>query len=289
MTTFRIPGILQLTALLACLGQPVHAWAVHYDVEIQTSAGPVAGSRILTDFYGDLDLEGKLPVDFDTGYKIFPGYFDDLEGGPRLTDDPGFQAFPGTFLSGEEIHFRALGTLEYWDAVNANWVSAPSDAAINLYGGIPNDVALNYLLNPFDPAAAAAYAYWAGGTQFTSSGVAGPASAVIDDAKSNGAFHAHLDWELGSASANGVYLVTLQLWSPVQYDGTAKYLDSDPFMVIFKSAGVQDAALVDALDARLAAPVPEPSAYLMTLAGLALVGGMARWRANVAPRSAADT
>lgn len=264
--------------LLALLTLPGPAMAVHYDVEIRTSAGPVAGSRIVTDFYGDLDLAGKLPIDALTGYKIYPGYFDDLEGGPNLTDDPGFQAFPGTFVPGEEIHFRALGMLEYWDPSAAAWTDASAGSAIKLYGGIPNDVALNYLLNPFDPAAGAAYAYWADGTRFAAAGVTGPASAVIDDAKSNGAFHAHLDWELANASPAGVYLVTLQLWSPAQANGMAKYLDSDPFMIVFKSAGVADSVLADALDARLAAPVPEPGAWAMLALGLPLVGWLAKRR-----------
>lgn len=274
------PGVLKLgraAVLLAGLGLPLQASAVHYDVEIRTSAGPVAGSRLLVDFYGDLDLAGGLPVDTATGYKIFPGYFDDLEGGPRLTDDPGFQAFPGTLLPGEAIHFRALGTLEYWDVAATGWSAAPAAAGIRLYGGIPGDVVLNYLLNPFSPTAIADYAYWADGTRYSAADIQGPVSAIIDDAKSNGAFHAHLDWELDAASLPGVYLLTLQLWSPVELNGMAKYADSDPFMIIFKSAGVQDSLLVDALRARVA-PVPEPQSYLMLLAGLALVGGAVRRR-----------
>lgn len=260
------------TALFAGLVWSAPAQAVHYDVAIRTSAGPTPGSRIETDFFGDFDLAGKLPVDALTGYKIYPGYFDDLEGGPRLTDDPGFQAFAGTFLPGEEVHFRALGALAYYDNTQSAWSASAPQASLILYGGVPNDVVLNYLLNPTNPAALAAYQFWEGGTRFSTGGVDGPLSAVIDDARSNGAFHAHLDWELGAASPAGVYLVTLQLWSPTQVDGVAKYLDSDPFMVMFKSAGVPDALLTQALDVRLAAPVPEPATWLSMLAGLMLVG-----------------
>lgn len=277
MNTNRFARWGQVVLLLGNLGLSLPAAAVHYDVQIQTSAGPVAGSKILTDFYGDLDLAGKLPIDVATGYKIFPGYFDDLEGGPNFTDDPGFQAFPGTFLRGEEVHFRALGTLEYWDSVQTRWDAAPSNAAIRLYGGVPNDVALAYLLNPSSSSAQADYDYWAGGTRFTATGVAGPTTAVIDDASTSGAFHAHLDWELDAASPRGVYLLTLQLWSPTQSNGNMKYVDSDPFMVIFKSSGVQDALLVDALQARVT-PVPEPSTTFTMLAGLALVGVAAHRR-----------
>jgi len=280
MTTLCTSRLIPAAGLLTLLALPAPALAVHYDVEIRTSVGPVTGSRILTDFYGDLDLAGRLPIDNLTGHKIYPGYFDDLEGGPNMTDDPGFQAFSGTFSRGEEIHFRALGTLEYWDAGSASWTTASADSTIKLYGGIPTDVAMNYLLQPYDPAAAAAYAYWAAGTLFTADGIAGPVSAVIDDAKSDGAFHAHLDWALTNISLTGVYLVTLQLWSPVQVGGTAKYLDSDPFMVIFKSAGVADGVLADALDARLAAPVPEPETWAMLALGLPLVGWLAKRRRN---------
>lgn len=287
MTTSNVSGIVRLAALFVCLGRPVDALAIHYDVELRTSLGPVAGSQITTEFYGDLDLAGKLPIDVATGYKIFPGYFDDLEGGPRLTDDPGFQAFSGTFAAGEEIHFRALGTLQYWDAVSTSWVTAPDTASIKLYGGIPNDVVLNYLLNPSDPAAAAAYAYWEGGTQFTADGILGPSSAVIDDAKSSGSFHAHLDWELTATAPAGVYLTTLQLWSPTLENATAKYLDSEPFMVMFKSAGVEDAVLADALNARLYAPIPEASHLLLTLVGLAFLAIRWRFQASRAQQKAA--
>ena len=104
---------LLVSCLVGLMSSPV--LALHFDVELKTDPGPVAGARITTDFHGDLGLAGQLPIDGETGFKIYPAYFGDLEGGPYLTDDPGFQAFAGTFVQGEVIAFRAVGALRWWN------------------------------------------------------------------------------------------------------------------------------------------------------------------------------
>ncbi len=265
-----------LAALLS--GFSCLAHAVHYDVMLGTSQGAVAGSQITVDFYGDFDLAGKLPIDSASGHKLFPGYFDDLEGGPRATDDPGFQAFAGTFKYGEEVHFRALGQLNYWSPESQSWGVAGNNANITLYGGIPVDAWLNYMLNPGNATYAAQYQYYANGTVFGGNGVSGPVTALIDGAGSNGSFHSHLDWKVSDAAAAGVYMLTLQVWSPTLENGVQKYLDSDPFHVVFKTAGISQAQFDQAFDQRIAVAVPEPESYALLLLGLAVVGLSARRR-----------
>ena len=264
----------------AMLGYATFAQAVHYDVRVDTSNGPVAGSKIGIDFYGDFDLAGKLPVDTQTGYKIFPGYFDDLEGGPRVTDDPGFQSFANTFKNGEEIHFRALGTLSYWDPNTGLWGEAASGATVTLYGAIPSDVWINYMLNPGNATYAAQYNYYAGGTVFSTNGISGPQTAAIDAASQNGTFHSHLDWALSSSAPAGAYLLTLQIWSPAMENGEQKYIDSDPFHVLFKSAGITQAQYDEAFNLRIAAAVPEAETWAMLGIGLSLLGWRFRKRHN---------
>ncbi|MCB5185144.1 PEP-CTERM sorting domain-containing protein [Methylobacillus gramineus] len=264
--------MLKTLLTVALLAYASLAQAVHYDVRLGTSNGPVAGSKITVDFYGDYDLAGKLPVDTQTGYKIFPGYFDDLEGGPRLTDDPGFQSFANTFKYGEEVHFRALGSLSYWDPASASWGSAGAGASVTLYGGIPVNIWLNYMLNPGNASYAAQYNHYAGGTVYSGGGVSGPLTALIDGASQNGTFHSHLDWKLSDAAAAGAYMLTLQVWSPTtSVNGEPKYLDSDPFHVVFKSAGISQAQFDLAFEQRIAVAVPEADTWSMLLLGLGLL------------------
>ncbi|MCB5186615.1 PEP-CTERM sorting domain-containing protein [Methylobacillus caricis] len=254
------------------LGYASLAQAVHYDVRLGTSNGAMAGSKITIDFYGDYDLAGKLPVDTKSGYKIFPGYFDDLEGGPRLTDDPGFQSFSNTFLYGEEVHFRALGSLSYWNPATSSWGEASAGSSVTLYGGIPVDAWLNYMLNPGNATYAAQYNYYAGGTVYTADGIGGPETALIDGASQNGTFHSHLDWKLSDSAPAGAYMLTLQVWSPALVNGEQKYVDSDPFHVVFKSAGISQAQFDQAFEQRIAAAVPEADAWAMLLLGLGVIG-----------------
>ena len=251
------------------------AHAIHYDVRLGTSHGPEAGSKITVDFYGDLDLAGKLPIDAQSGYKLFPGYFDDLAGGPKLTDDPGFQAFNQSFNYGEELHFKAVGVLEYWNPQTATWGVASSGSSVTLYGGIPVDVWLNHMLEPANPTYAAEYQYYSNGTVFNGQGINGPATALIDGASQAGSFHSHLDWKLSDAALAGVYKVSLQIWSPTEVNGVAKYQDSDPFHVVFKTAGVSQTQY-DLAFGQLITPVPEADTYAMLLVGLGILGLLMR-------------
>lgn len=238
-----------------CLWHACAAWAIHYDIELRTSGGPVPNSRVITEFFGDLDLAGRLPIDAATGYQIFPAYFSDLAGGPYLTANPGFQAFAGTFLKGEVIQFRALGKLQYWNPATGRWGLAPEGTELILFGGIPDEIIVGYVQNPTQWADQ--YNYYDNGTRFSRTGVVGPPTAIIDDAKKDGSFHAHLDWKIVARNGvppAGVYMVSLSLWSTTLNGSQPKYLVSKPFSVIFER-GVPEAQMRQALDARISPPV----------------------------------
>jgi hypothetical protein len=239
------------------------AWAIHYDIELRTSAGPVVGSRITTDFFGELDLAGRLPIDATTGHRIFPAYFSDLAGGPYLTANPGFQAFAGTFLKGEVLQFKALGKLQYWNPATGRWGLAPEGVELVLFGGIPEEIIVGYVQNPSQWTDQ--YNYYDRGTRFSRDGVTGPPTALIDDAKKDGSFHAHLDWKIvakDGVPTPGVYMVSLGLWSTTLSGGQPKYTVSKPVSVMFER-GVSETQMRAALDARISPPV-SPTGTLPT-------------------------
>lgn len=244
-------------AAVAAAALSFQALAVHFDVELRTVPGPVAGARITTDFFGDLGLADALPIDGETGHRIYPGYFGDLQGGPFLTDDPGFQAFPGTFLRDELVSFRALGTLRYWNPQTLRWSAAPQGVEVILFGNIPIEVEIGF---DSDPAAwREQYEFHRGGTRFGAYGIGGPLTAIIDAARRRGEFHAHLDWKIvapgGAVPPVGAYMVSLQLWSPTLAGGVPKYLPSEPVQILFER-GISEAQLAQALRSRIDARLP---------------------------------
>ncbi|MBC7208800.1 MAG: PEP-CTERM sorting domain-containing protein [Methyloversatilis sp.] len=259
------------------------AHAIHFDVAIGLDQGPVAGSRITVGAYGDLPFE-QLPIDVHTGYMVFPGDFGDFEGGPKSTDDPGFQAFPGS-LSGASgardfIGFKAVGTLLQWDAAGGTWSAADDGVGIRLYGAVPPAVANAYiqsLINPrlAPPGAAANFEFYSQGTLFTGAGIEGPVAATIDDANANGGFHAHLDWFIEGAAPSSAYMVTLHLTDATSIGGRGRYVDSDPFHVVF-NYGLSAEQYETAFMSRVSLPVPEPSSWALMVAGLVLTTSLAR-------------
>jgi hypothetical protein len=240
--------------------------------------------KLIAGAFGDLPFDTQ-PFDHLTGHALFPGDFGDFEGGPKSTDDPGFQAFAGA-LSGsagarDYIGFRALGTLQQWtpstgdlDGGRQRCRCAP--VRCGTAGRWPTPTSsrsINPRLAP--PGAVAAFNLYSAGTLFTGSGITGPVTATIDDAGSNGAFHAHLDWYIEGAAASGAYMVTLQLTDDASIGGRGLYVDSDPFQVVF-NYGLSTAQYETAFLARALAPVPEPAAWMAMLAGLCLCAAAAR-------------
>ncbi|MDP2868924.1 PEP-CTERM sorting domain-containing protein [Methyloversatilis sp.] len=276
-------SVLPRLAVALLMLHAVSVQAQHVDVAISLDKGPVSGSQLIIGAFGDLPFDIQ-PLDHLTGHALFPANFGDFEGGPKSTDDPGFQAFAGA-LSGsagarDYIGFRALGTLQQWTPSSGAWTTADSGVGVRLFGAVPPAVANAYiqsLINPrlAPPGAAAAFNLYSAGTLFSGSGITGPVTATIDDAGSNGAFHAHLDWYLEGAAATGAYMVTLQLTDAASVGGRGLYVDSDPFHVVF-NYGLSMPQYETAFLARALAPVPEPAAWMAMLAGLCLCAAAAR-------------
>lgn len=283
---FSIPSGLASAAFISLtFSSPVVAQ--HLDVRIDTSNGPVAGSTITTDVYGDVDWflanVGSLPYAHDTGRLIVPGNFGDLPGGPFSTDNPGFQSFRGDFGAGEEMWFRAMGTLQYLAPGASDWVAAAPGGGIRLYGSIPDDIVFAYV---YDGLRGDEYFFYEEGTRFTGTGIDGPTSAPIGAASALGAMHYHLDWYLeGTARDNkGAYLIEMQLFSSAQAGGADKYLPSETFHILFNHGATteQYADALKTLTVAPMAPVPEPaSVAMLALGGALLAGQVARRRRKV--------
>jgi hypothetical protein len=261
------------------------AVAQHLDVQVSTSNGAVAGSRIEISAYGDLaaflGTTGTLPIHHETGYLVFPTWFTDTvrQGvATTATDNPGFQAFAGTFGQFEEIRFRALDRLTTWTPSGGTWGSAPPDVQVRLSGGIPDQLALDRFFNP-TPAIIAEYEFYEAGTRFSGNGIDGPVEAPIGIIGRTGAFHDHWDWFLegGGRATPAAHLVQVQIISTAQAGGTDKYVDSPPFYILFNNK-LTDEQFNTALLSLTTAPVPEPQIWAMLAAGVLLVG--ARWGAR---------
>ncbi len=291
------PAFLRVAALLAAAcATPVAAQ--HLDVQVDTSDGPRAGSKITTGVYGDVDWfinnVGAIPYTHDTRRLIVPGNFGDAAGGVFSTDNPGFQSFKGDFGAGEEMWFRAAGTLQYLAPGASDWVAAAPGGGIRLYGSIPDDVVFDFVYNGLREDE---YNFYWDGTLFTGAGIQGPATAPIGAASAEGAMHYHLDWFLeGSARANkGAYLIEMQLFSSAKSGGADKYKPSDTFNILFNH-GITTAQYADAMKTLTVAPVvappitvapvvvsvPEPaSVAMLALGGALLAGQVARRRRKV--------
>ncbi|MCZ8076046.1 MAG: PEP-CTERM sorting domain-containing protein, partial [Paucibacter sp.] len=71
----------------------------------------------------------------------------------------------------------------------------------------------------------------------------------------------------------GAYLIELKLKSD-------DYAASDSFYIVF-NRGLSEAAFESSVDALVAVPVPEPSSYILMLAGMGAVGLLVRRRRSV--------
>jgi len=259
------------------------ARAQHLDVKVSTSNGPVVGSKIEIGVFGDLTLflgaTGTLPIHHETGYRIFPTWFSERtrQGvSTTSTDNPGFHAFPSSFASLEEIQFRALDVLLTWTSGTQSWSAGPAGTWIRLSGGIPDQIALDRFFNP-TPAVIAAYDFYAGGTRFSGDMISGPVVAPIGIVGRTGGFHDHWDWFLegDGRQTPAAHLVQVQIISSAQAGGANKYVDSDPFYVLFSNR-LTTSEFNGALLSLTTAPVPEPATWGMLLAGLIVLAGSTR-------------
>ena len=193
---------------------------------------------------GQLHSHGAAETQAMTGYGIFEADFGDLGGGPFSTDDPGFDSASGTFAALDIVNYMAIGNL--WQCSGSSWMAAAGAESITLEGNLGEE------------------------TSWTGSGVTGNLSGLVGQAGVDGKIHEHLDWSISSTlglPADGAYYVTLQLVSDA-------YTSSDPFIMVFNN-GLAEADFENSV---MALAVPEPETYAMMLAGLGLIGTVARRR-----------
>lgn len=204
----------------------------HFDLYIDITPRATAGGKILID--PDLDF----PLNVTTGSTVVPADFGDFAGGPHKTDDPGWVINNGLF-PGENIWFRALGTLRYWDPVQSTWGIPPAGEQVRYFGAIPAEV---FLRNDPDE-----LAFYQAGTIWAANDLTGPIESPIDQGDATGSIHTHLDFCVeasgGDCTVPGVghtgnptvggYLIELQLFSDA--GARSKYLESRPIQVMLNN------------------------------------------------------
>lgn len=266
--------------LAAALSAPTSmAFGAGYDVLVGQSAG-----RLTAGFFahGGVPPAGGFGFDYLANRNLYTADFGDFAGGPRKTDDPGFQSLAGALPAGTLVHARGIGNLLVWTPSAPAWGSAATGTFVRLDGAVPTDIATAYLFCQIgdeflcDPALAAQFPLYEQGTRFSGTGISGPNPALIDDAASNGSFHAHLDWEIGKTGgtpATGAYLIGLSLAAP-------GYADSTPFSLLFNYGLTtpQFQMAYASLATPPLPPVPEPAAWVMLALGAALVARTAARR-----------
>ncbi|WP_428504910.1 PEP-CTERM sorting domain-containing protein [Roseateles sp.] len=208
------------------------------------------------DHAGDISVSavnGKLIVGgshFEThgvtGFNIYEADFGDLASGPWATKDPGFQTQAGGLLKpGALISFEGLGALSFWNGVN--W-----GASAAAYGVTIADV------------------YQDAPTTWTFGGVSQGETQYVSEVSAGGTIHDHLKMSVTPNAPVGAYLIELKLKSD-------DYAASDSFYIVF-NRGLSEAAFESSVDALVTAPVPEPSSYILMLAGMGAIGLLARRR-----------
>ncbi|HAZ60839.1 MAG TPA: hypothetical protein DCY89_04610 [Gammaproteobacteria bacterium] len=255
---FWLRGTLCLAALPAS--------ALHIDVAVSVANGRLATDFCVQGFAGcdrlavlaALGFEGRtLPLDQVSGQQIFVADFGDFQGGPFRSDNPGFRSAPGDLPANLLLRYRALGTLEFWDPASPGWsVTVPGDARLRLAGGLRQD--LNFST---DPAVCGGLPlctvteFAESSTVFTTAGIRGDASLIIDATDGTGALHTHHDFLVEGPDGAlggpvGAYLVEFLL----QAEGLG---DSRPFYFMF-NRGLDTATFGQALAARIALTSLDP-------------------------------
>jgi len=107
----------------------------HFDIFIDTVPPTQTGARLR------IDPEGNFPIDILSGRTVVPTNLSDLSGGPYLTDDPGWFMEPGFLVGGEDLRFRALGALRYWNPATEAWLdTVPNEETVRIFGGVPSEL-----------------------------------------------------------------------------------------------------------------------------------------------------
>jgi hypothetical protein len=233
-----------------------------------------------------VDGAGTFPVAWLTGHKVVPTDLSGFAGGPFATANPGWIADAGYFLPGEDLRFRPLGALAFWDVGQRRWThQVPNGEAIRIFPGIPPEV-LAEILRTNDTARRF---QWLAGFVFTTEGVTGPAEMVgmLAVAGASGAFHSHFDFCLqrgaagfcppapGTVVARGAYRIEFQLFSTATANGRLKYAPSPPIYVVL-AYGLSPAELGEAVDALTAVPADDDTGSDFPGAGVLIIAGGGR-------------
>lgn len=159
------------------------------------------------------------------------------------TTDPGFFATAGTFATGSRIRIDFTKELLFW---NGSSLATPA-------------VGLTIAAGPRS-------------TTITGTSFGGAPGIFLSTVPTDGSYHTHPTWSLPGGAASGIYGVVATLGP----DGaTTGFTTSAPFLVTFEK-GVSpnyEAGLNAMVNAAL---VPEPSAVVLTVAGL--IGAAMRLR-----------
>ena len=246
----------------------------HFDIFIDTQPPAQSGARLR------VDPEGNFPVDVLSGRTVVPTNLSDLSGGSYLTDDPGWFMEPGFLIGGEDLRFRALGALRYWNPDAQRWLeSVPNGETIRIFGGVPADIVPDLFADPdlFD--------FWLGGTIWTTAGIEGPVEALIaqTSASGEGNVHSHLDFCIQDASGDcpariggnptkGAFLIELELFSGAQTGGGSKYIDSEPVLIVLGNALTAN-ELQQAVDSLITLPDSGQAVPQLPAAGILIMGG----------------
>lgn len=245
----------------------------HFDIYIETSPPTQIGARF------QIDPDGNFPVDILSGRTVVPTNLTDIAGGPHLTDDPGWFMDPGFLIGGEDLRFRALGALSYWNPVTGSWQnSVPNGETIRIFGGVPSDIIAELFADPD------LFTFWLSGTIWTTNGIEGPPEAVIAETQSggNGLVHTHLDFCIQDASgdcpsreggnpATGAYRIELELFSGTQAGGGNKYIDSRPILIVLGHQ-LTPSELQQAVDSLTTLPQGGQDVPQLPAAGILIMG-----------------
>ena len=156
------------------------------------------------------------------GERVFVAEFG-AEGFPDFTADPGFDNFTGTFAPSTSIGFNIVDANRFWNG--SDFEVAPNTISIEFF-------TLGPIFTPANPGE-------------TEAGFAIPVNSA-------GRWHRHLDYYLDPPAVDGVYLLTLEL-----YTTDSSISHSEPFHVVFDRNATQQE-----LDDAVAFLLAEPSACI---------------------------
>jgi MYXO-CTERM domain-containing protein len=175
--------------------------------------------------------------------RVFSTPINTLLGSNFETTDPGFASLAGFLQPGEQIRFDVVRELLYWNGTHL----APALPALTIKR-FANSITVG-----------------AGDTS-------GKSGLVLGGGGQTGAVHIHPNFILPSTAPAGVYGLMLTI-GPA---GTATFAASDPILIAFRrgATNLNPSGGIDAMASLMVAPVPEPTALGLALAGVAALAAV---------------